>query len=316
MFNNIKLKLLTLLLVCISQSSYATLVVTGDCNVSNATLTTVQISDLDISAGTGSSVPAGNLLQNGPYYASECIGIYEGNDNVQTANNIGEFEDGFLNGEDSILTGYEFIDGLIEGNVNLWYDGDPLDINGDTNAIDPGWINLAKFEVDDGSIKYNDITSYDGTKSLLISDVLELTLTCLSDVGSTDCSTINWTLTTDIDIVDTVRDVMGRSTFDHLAFVTKAGNHQDDQGWAIYDFNFYEIFGKEKLAGNDVFDFETAYSLSGSIDIKPGDFSAGLSHLSVWARDPLATSTTVPEPSTLAIFALGIIGLASRRFKK
>jgi hypothetical protein len=25
---------------------------------------------------------------------------------------------------------------------------------------------------------------------------------------------------------------------------------------------------------------------------------------------------TVPEPSTLAIFALGIVGLASRRFKK
>ena len=26
--------------------------------------------------------------------------------------------------------------------------------------------------------------------------------------------------------------------------------------------------------------------------------------------------STVPEPSTLAIFALGLIGLASRRFKK
>lgn len=30
----------------------------------------------------------------------------------------------------------------------------------------------------------------------------------------------------------------------------------------------------------------------------------------------LDDSTTVPEPSTLAIFALGMIGLASRRFKK
>ena len=28
------------------------------------------------------------------------------------------------------------------------------------------------------------------------------------------------------------------------------------------------------------------------------------------------SSTEVPEPSTLAIFALGMIGLASRRFKK
>jgi len=29
-----------------------------------------------------------------------------------------------------------------------------------------------------------------------------------------------------------------------------------------------------------------------------------------------ASATNVPEPSTLAIFALGMIGLASRRFKK
>jgi hypothetical protein len=325
-----KIKLIILSLACISQLSYANLLVTGDCNVSNATLTSVQISNLDISAGTGDSVPtSSNLLKNGPYNASECVGIYAGKDNVQTENNIGEFEDGFLNGEGSILTGSEFIDGLIDGNANLWYDGDPLDIDGDTVATDPGWINLGKFDVDNNSLEGDkEVISFDGTKSLMISDVLQFTFSCL---GGSECSTINWTLTTDIDIAETVREVMGRSTFDHLAFVTKAGNIQPDkdgnlprdkdgnfkkvdQGWAIYDFNFYEIFGKEKMKGNDVFDFETAYSLSGSIDIKgSGDFSAGLSHLSIWARDPLAT---VPEPSTLAIFALGMIGLASRRFKK
>jgi hypothetical protein len=319
----IKLKLFILSLACISQLCYANLIVTGDCNVSNATLTSIQISNLDISEGTGESVPTSpNLLQNGPYNASECIGIYDGNDNVQTGNNIGEFKDGFLNGENSILTGYEFIDGLIDGNVNPWYDGDPLDIDGDTDATDPGWINLGKFDVDNNSLEEDKkVTSFDGTKSLWISDVLELTFTCL---GGSECTSINWTLATDIDIVETVREVMGRSTFDHLAFVTKAGNatidkktgevKKGDQGWAIYDFNFYEIFGKEAPGA---FNFETAYSLSGSIDIKDsGDFSAGLSHLSIWARDPLAPSNTVPEPSTLAIFALGIMGLVIRRFKK
>jgi hypothetical protein len=315
-----KIKLFILSLACISQLSYANLIVTGDCNVSNATLTSVQISNLDISAGTGDSVPTtANLLQGGPYNASECIGIYAGNDNTQTDNNIGEFEDGFLNGQNSILTGYEFIDGLIDGNVNPWYDGDPLDIDGDTVATDPGWINLGKLEIDENDLDKDEleddkkVTSFDGTKSLMISDVLEFTFSCL---GSNECSTINWTLTTDIDIAETVREVMGRSTFDHLAFVTKAGNDNPDQGWAIYDFNFYEIFGKETIAGNNVFDFETAYSLSGAINIKPDDFSAGLSHLSIWARDPIGTSTTVPEPSTLAIFGLGLIGLALRQFKK
>tara|TARA_B110000503_G_scaffold56880_1_gene91053 strand:+ start:723 stop:1196 length:474 start_codon:yes stop_codon:yes gene_type:complete len=32
--------------------------------------------------------------------------------------------------------------------------------------------------------------------------------------------------------------------------------------------------------------------------------------------DNIRSSTSVPEPSTLAIFALGLMGLASRRFKK
>ena len=35
-----------------------------------------------------------------------------------------------------------------------------------------------------------------------------------------------------------------------------------------------------------------------------------------WGAEFAMSSTSVPEPSTLAIFALGMIGLASRRFKK
>lgn len=33
-------------------------------------------------------------------------------------------------------------------------------------------------------------------------------------------------------------------------------------------------------------------------------------------NDTLGNATTVPDPSTMAIFALGMIGLASRKFKK
>lgn len=318
-----KIKLLGLSLAFLSQFSLAGAIkdvsLTGDCNVEFATLNTVKISNLDISEPEPNGGPIGdNLLENGPYNASECIGIYSGNDSVQTDKNIGELDDGFLNGESSILTGYEFIDGMVNGAVNPWFDGNPMDIDGDTNATDPGWINLAKFDTSNGGTTYNDITSYDGTKRLNISDVLELTFSCSGD----DCESINWTLTTDIDIAETVREVLDRSTFDHLAFVAKAGDHKEDQGWAIYDFNFYEIFGTEALNGNSVFDFDTAYSLSGSINVKYnknatdkiGDFSAGLSHLSVWARDPVADDVTqVPEPSTIAIFGLSLLGLSLRR---
>ena len=42
-----------------------------------------------------------------------------------------------------------------------------------------------------------------------------------------------------------------------------------------------------------------------------GPFDIGFDNVSI-----ITQTTSVPEPSTLAIFALGIIGLASRRFKK
>jgi len=312
-----KIKLLTLSLVCISQLSYADLLVTGDCNIENATLTSIQRSTLDISASSGG--PDGHELLNGPHNASECIGIYAGNDSETTGNNIGELNDGLLNGEGP-LTGYEFIDGLIDGNDNLYYDGDPLDIDGNNIADDPGWINLAKVEISDagiaGTTKYNTVTSYaDSNIGLNIEDILKLTFTCDNN-SEGDCTTINWTLTTDIDIAKTVEEVLGRSTFDHLAFIAKAGNGNDngngnqyDKGWAVYDFNFYEIFDKETPG---TFNFDTSYSLSGAIKIKPGDFGAGLSHLTVVARDPKAL-TTIPEPTSIALFGLSLILLSVRR---
>ena len=313
------IKSLTLSLFLVSHFSFGQLIVTGDCHVENATLTTVQLSDLDIENNTGGATGV-NLLQNGPYNASECIGIYAGNDSQLESHltphlNIGQSGDGLLNGGGP-LTGDEFIDGLVDGVASPWFDGDKIDIDNDGNATDPGWINLAKFDVDDNSTTYKSITNYDETISLLISDVLEFTFECVNVGG--DCSSINWTLTTDKDIAETVGQVLNRSTFDHLAFVTKAGSgnqngqgNQDDKGWAVYDFNFYEIFGSETPGA---FNFETAYSLGGSIDVKPGDFSAGLSHLTVWARDPIGDSTTtVPEPSTIALFGLSLMLIAIRR---
>ncbi len=76
--------------------------------------------------------------------------------------------------------------------------------------------------------------------------------------------------------------------------------------WAHYNVNstqgwFHDYYGLS--TGIDSINNQT-YSYSSTS-------SASLSNTSALVR-----STTVPEPSTLAIFALGIIGLASRRFKK
>jgi hypothetical protein len=71
-----------------------------------------------------------------------------------------------------------------------------------------------------------------------------------------------------------------------------------------YQFIYNDTFstGKYKHAGN----YEEHLSNT------HGNISARVAGL-VLIKDPV---TDVPEPSTLAIFALGMIGLASRRFKK
>ena len=46
------------------------------------------------------------------------------------------------------------------------------------------------------------------------------------------------------------------------------------------------------------------------------EFHNMASHAYAWAVQSGDVAKTVPEPSTLAIFALGLIGLVSRRFKK
>ena len=77
--------------------------------------------------------------------------------------------------------------------------------------------------------------------------------------------------------------------------------------YGMYDFDFVDIFDTEPGLN-----FLTPYQLSGSL--YTGDFlnrnnnPQGISHLSVWARDPADSSVVVSEPSTLGIIILAIFG--------
>jgi hypothetical protein len=74
-----------------------------------------------------------------------------------------------------------------------------------------------------------------------------------------------------------------------------------------YDSGFVNLYDAVN-AGNA----NAAYSISGT-NVGTSNGSSAPSKGSVWV---VSRSLAVPEPSTLAIFALGMIGLASRRFKK
>lgn len=293
---------------------------TATCDTSTATLDSIHLSDLDISANTGGATGS-NLLLSGPYDATSCIGLFGGNDSQVPPldNNIGEYGDGLLNGaiftsgpyNGDQLSGLEFID-----------PSDLQDIDGDGNATDPGWIHLGKFEAGDDQLsgQYSSITSYDQSMTLAISDVLRLSFTCEDEdeEGFGDCTSLSWTLSTDKDIVETVQDIIGKSTFDHLAFSVKSGNEKSGGGWAIYDFNFKDIFQNEIDNGNLLFAdpsaFTTAFVLGGTLNLGEDFGGKGLSHLSVWARDP-ADTVQIPEPSTIAILGLAIMLLTYRRVR-
>jgi hypothetical protein len=97
-------------------------------------------------------------------------------------------------------------------------------------------------------------------------------------------------------------------------------------GWFQTERTFGQAVSKANLAGHLNLGYSTATDAWISYDRSFSDY-ANLSspveykawnanNPASWMNHALVRQVDVPEPSTLAIFALGMIGLASRRFKK
>ncbi len=287
------------LFLFLTQSAFAGFIAnSGTCDVARATLTSIE---QIVAPPLPSGQPSGTNLLSTSYDATACVGVYPGNDDAgglsSPSPNIGQAGDGLLNGED-IFNGEEFVDPS---------DFQALDANGIKD--DPGWIHLAHFDSENnaaGNISYSTVGPSplnDPLLTLDVSDLLTLSLSCsVAGDNLTDCDSIDWLLTTKLDIIDNVQELLGPSTFDHLAFSVKAGNQKSGGGFAVYDFNFKTIFAAEN---NPALNFLTPYQLGGTLNTMDLG-SKGISHLNVWARDPIDNTTRVPEPSSLALFALAI----------
>ena len=273
-----------------SGHNYANVIVNSNCSTS-----TVQITGI-----TPTSVVGANLVAAGSSIDStSCLG-YVTSPNNDFANspdpNIGALGDGLLNEE--IFKGY-----FVPGDTFLTNDDDSMvDLDGDGDATDPGWIRLGGAEAAGGNLDF----VYDSMNGYDLAQVIDVSV---SFDGT-------WSLTVDPAAILFATTALGRPTvFDHLAFVMKGPTVKEENEdlfgeWAIYDFNFHDLIDD----GYDIKLGDTTYAFTGTWDVDLFD-GKDLSHLSIWAHDPPA-DIRVPEPSTLAIFALVLMGLLLRESLK
>ncbi|WP_136680005.1 hypothetical protein [Neptunomonas sp. XY-337] len=246
-----------------------------------------------------SETSSGTPIYSGSLNATSCAGLFQGINDGPANNpdpNIGELEDGFLNGE-PVKTGPRTEDGL---DPLTFIDSTELQaLSGDGIFDDPGWIHLAEIDADSG-------TRYSFLDTLDLASVLDVSLVCNSGPPN-DCKGGTWNLAVDPAAIAAVQAILGPNSFDHLAFVFKSST-----AVSIYDFDFIDL--APAIGGG--FNFATAYTFTGNWNMddfqNPNNNNAqGYSHISFWARDP-ADGTEIPTPGTLVLFGLGLLLLLFR----
>lgn len=261
------------------------------CTLDSFTITKIEKSPLD----------GNNVIYSGSQNATKCVGLLSGNDSGNPFNtnnpNIGHLNDGLLNGQEGLLSPTWFNNPATPSPM--------LDLDNNGTYTDPGWIFLGKAEQQGTSFGMD---PYD--KPLDLGDILNVQFKCTGS-GDSACTKGTWSLETSLDIIEQVQAVLGRNSFDHLAFVIKASTE-----FAVYDFDFNEL-----SAGLPGFGYSTPYSFTGTWNtddfVNKKGKAQNVSHFSVWARDPVPAATNeVPEPGVVFLVALGLLGVAAAQRRR
>lgn len=275
----------------------------GDDSADFVDLKTCKLTDMELTY-LRALEPAGQPQQPippelAPVYAEACYGFVVGNnsDMALPIDNLGLDNDGWFNKP-----------------TGLWADGafDPelLDLDEDGQIDDPGWVYMGKDEGDGfkgATIPDPDPDDDVDQEYKFVDDLFS----CSSTVDGTYGTCVNfisgfWKFTPPSTQPELLIDLLGGSFFDQVAVVFKGGN-----GFAIYNFTLSQLGLDPILAGDIKYEFGGKFDLSKTV-VNTGDQSAGLSNISLWARDPFLP-TQVSEPGYLALLGIALLALYRRR---
>ena len=294
----------------------------GVANSANCTSDSFVITNLsDTATGTPIPLPSAKETTSCGRYHLQPVGNgnsgsnrltnFVANNLPDSSANIGALGDGFLNTSDNLD-----VNGTT---TSLWTEfltsDRLLDLNGDGNAIDPGYIHLGTQGKNlNSDFVYNSVLDQGAGSGLTVEDFVTVDFTCTSGKNKS-CYGGDWTVAVDQNAVANTQALLGQaSTFDQLVFTIRAGGNADWGGLGVYVLDFTQEFD----AGLDNL---TPFTFSGTWN--SDDFtccnvpattgrSQAMTRIDVFARDPIDANA----PGTIGIFLLGAAGLVARRMTK
>lgn len=278
----------------------------------NCSRSDVQMTEMRQYSSISPNATLGSNLLSVPKIATACAGDFQGNDGLYPTTNLGYYGDGLVNGGTQVSTGAQlFPNGMFSGyytasNLNPWQDSIP----------DPGWIQIGSYEYDKLSMSWGfNLSPIGGITGIVNPDIFSVTFA--SDHSG------SWAFTPDATIAQRAAPLLGKNYFDQFALVFKSAD-----AFAAYDFTAADL-GIPADATKPIYNFagtwDTSNTLTSSCREQTGKKTgenntvcspAGLSHITLYARDPAANIQRVPEPASLALASIGLIALGWNRRRR